>query len=607
MKLRSTFLLLLAVAGLFVFAKYFQWPTTRELEERKGRVVKIDRQKIDAIAIANNEMKIELRKRDGHWFLVAPVKDRADDVAVERILGSAELLKSEQTFPASEKGAAERVRDFGLATPAVRLKFAGKEAPPEILFGKDAAVPGKVYARLENGQTVFVIDEELKKLVAKSADEFRDHKLTELNTTQIHKFEIKSAAGELVAVKKGDHWQLEKPLNARADDQKVSDVIAQAVNARIDSFVSENEAKAATTGLAEPRGTVMLFAEGKEKPAILQIGQAPEKEKEKLYAKLSTRDGVYVLPKSVADILSTKPNDIRDKHLLRLNLDSVDRIRLEPAGREPIVLARKEENWLIKSAGDKPANGAEVRRLAANLQSQEVVAFVVDSASELPKYGLDKAAMKLTFSAYASENTSETTAGEKSIVSVHFGRTEGEIVYAKLEDEPFVVSLNKSVLEAMATDVSQWRDLEVFEFKPTAIEAVAVTKSARPPLEIVREKGEWKLAKTDGELNKINAESLVNTLASLRAVRWVGPAVPEHGFANPAVTIKFKAGGKAHKLTVGAKTPDGMWFAVADDQVLTFVVNDPDESALQLSLTQGAGTPAPNASPSLPTKPIELK
>lgn len=611
MKLRTTFLLLLVVAGLFAFIKYFQWPTTRELEEQKGRVVKIEREKIDGITISNNETKIELRKRDGHWILDAPTKDRADNAAVERILSSAELLKSEQTISAKEKGASDRIKDFGLTAPAVRLKFSGKDAPPEILFGKDAAISGKVYARVGNEENVFVIDDELKKLVTKSADDFRDHKLTELNTTQINQLEIRSAAGEISASKKGDHWQIEKPLNARADDQKISDLLAQVVNAHIDSFVSENEAKAATTGLVEPRGTVTLFAEDKDKPAILQIGQAPDKEKEKLYAKLSTRDGVYLLPKNIADILATKPNDIRDRHLLRLNLDSVDRIRIEPAGKEPVVLARKEEKWVIKSAGDILANSAEVRRLAANLQSHEVVAFVADSASDLPKYGLDKPQAKVTFSAYASENTAETKAGEKPIVSLWLGRIEGEIVYAKLDDEPFVVSINKALVESLATEAAAWRDLAVFEFKPTDLETVEVTKLDRPALLLTREKDQWKIAKGEGELNKINAETLVNTLAGLRAVRWVGRVQPEHGLDKATVAIKFTASDKkTHQLMIGAKTPDGMWYAAAEGQSVVFVVNDPDESALQIPLTQTAAfpaTPTSGAPPAQPAKPVELK
>lgn len=606
MKPRTTLLLLIVVAGLFAFIKFYNWPTTKELEERKNRVLKIDRDKIDGVTITNNEAKIELRKRGGSWFVDAPVKDRADSAAIEQLLGSVEFLNSEQTIPADEKGAKDRLKDFGLVTPSVRVQLLGKNAPAEILFGKDAAVEGRVYARLGEAETIYIIGSELKNQATKNADEFRDHKLTDLNTTQVSKVEIKTPEGEIELAKKYDHWQIEKPLTARGDDQKISDLIAQAANAHIEKFVSENEAKAAVTGLTEPRGTVTLFAEGKDKPAVLQIGQPPDADKERLYAKLSTRDGVYVLPKSVADILNTKPNDIRDKHLLRLNMDTVDRINIEPDGKEKITLARKEENWTIKSSGDRLANGAEVRRLAGDLQGAEVVAFIADTASDLPKYGLDKPSVKVTFSAYASENTAETKAGEKPIVSVLFGKVQGDVVYAKLDEEPFVVSLNKLLLDAIATDPVRWRDLAVFEFKPEEIESVEVTKADRPPVAIARENGQWKLAKGEGELNKINADSLVNTLSSLRAVRWIGTTTSEHGLEKPSVAIVFTTGDKKHHtLAIGAKTPEGMWFAAAENEPATFVVNEPDESALQIQLTRIA-LPEPPPKPSA-TKPLSVE
>ena len=595
MKLRTTFLLLAVVAGLFAFVKYYKWPTTRELEEQKGRVVQTDRNQIDGITITNNESKIELRKRDGQWFVDAPVKDRADAGAVSQLLGTIEMLKADHTIQAGEKGVQERIRDFGLATPAVRLKLLGKNAPPEILFGKDAAVEGKVYARIENADTIYVIDSELKNQVTKKANDYRDHRLTGLNTAQIGKVEIHTPAGAIGLVKTAGHWRIEKPLNTQGDDAKIEDLIAKAVNTRIETFVPENEAKAAATGLAEPLGTVSLYVEGGDKPDVLQIGQPLEKDREKLYAKLSTRDGVYVLQKGVAEILNSKPNDLRDTHLLRFNLDTVDRIRIEPEGREKILLARREEGWILKSAGDRPANSAEVRRLAANLHGQEIASFVADSASDLKKYGLDKPQLKLTLSAYASENTAETKAGEKPIASVLFGRIEGDNVFAKLDDEPFVVAVNKSILDAVATDPGQWRDLAVFQFKPEEIATIEVTRPDRPPLTIARSKGEWNFTQGEGELNKINAESLVNTLASLRAVRWIGATIPAHGLDKPTLTLRFTTTGKkSRSLAIGSRTPEEVWFASVDGQPGTFILSGPDESALRIQLTK---TLAPKTAP----------
>jgi hypothetical protein len=93
----------------------------------------------------------------------------------------------------------------------------------------------------------------------------------------------------------------------------------------------------------------------------------------------------------------------------------------------------------------------------------------------------------------------------------------------------------------------------------------------------------------------------LNTLSKLRAVRWIGATVPQHGFDKPQLTITFTTSpdDKAtHKLTVGGAAPNGMWFAKVDEREGTFVMNNPDLNALKLPLTQTATpSPSPTATP----------
>jgi len=182
-----------------------------------------------------------------------------------------------------------------------------------------------------------------------------------------------------------DHWQINKPIKARGDDAKISDLVAQTLNTKVDSFVANDKVGAANTALNDGQGTVTFTAEGVDKALVLQMSKPIEAQK--LYAKLSTRDAPLILSGSAGAILATKPNDVRDHHLVRLNLDTVDRIHVEPAGAPEILLARNGENWTIKSLNDKPANSGDVKQMATTLQNQLVTAFVADVATELPKYG----------------------------------------------------------------------------------------------------------------------------------------------------------------------------------------------------------------------------
>ena len=615
MKLKNTLLLFAVAFGILGYIRFFEMgqPGTREAADNAGRVVQFDRDKIDAITIKNTETTIELRKtKEGAWLMEKPLKDHADAMAVNQIFTTAEGLRSEG-LASDERGATkDQLKEFGLAGSETRVTFAGGAKPVEVLLGKDAAVEGRLYVRVEGANAVHVIGHDLKTQLTKKADDFRDHRLTDIATTKVEKLAVKSAAGEIELAKKDQHWSLAKPLKARGDDQKINDLIAQVANAQVSSFAAD-AANLTAFGLQEPRGTVALFTEDSEQAAVLQIGGPVEKEKDKIYVKLSTRDAVCVVPKTVAALLETKPNEVRDKSLLRVEADIVDRMTIEGVDKTKIVLARSGESWVRKADGnDQPLDVASAMRLLAELRAQQVAGFVADVATELPKYGLDQPAVKVTLSSYASENTAETKAGDRPIVSVLFGKTDGDNVYAKLDDEPFVVSVPKAILEFVMTDPLAWQDLAIYKNKADDISSVEIVREGQPTLTLERDKDKkWALAKGDGKVNQTNTQSLVNTLAALRAVRWLGAVKPEHGLDKPVLRVTFKTtGNTGGTLAVGTPTPNGLHAATADGVSGCFAISHPDFTAFELPvIDKPAATPPPAATtpagetPAVPVPP----
>jgi hypothetical protein len=438
----------------------------------------------------------------------------------------------------------------------------------------------------------------------------------DVRTSQVDKFTLKTSAGEIELEKKAQHWSLTKPFKARGNDQKVGDLISQAANAKVDSFVADSS-NLATFGLQEPRGTLSLASEGAKKPAVLQIGQPTEKDKEKIYVKLSSRNSVLVVPNGIEGLLTLKPNDVRDRNLLRVESDIVDRMTIEAKGGEKIVVARKGETW-VRKAGDKDEsiNVAAATRLLNELQGAQVADFVADIATDLPKYGLDQPTVKVTLSSYASENTAETKSGEKPIVSLLIGRAEGDNLYAKLDDEPFVVSVPKTLLDVILVDPLQWQELPIYQHRPEDITWVEIARHGQPTVTLERDKDKkWMLAKGDGQVNQVNAQSMVNTLATLRAVRWIGATTKEHTLEEPQVVVTFKTATGSDKLLLGAPTPDFLTYASAEGKTGTFGISQPDVTAFQLPLIEGApaappapmapaaATPAPTAPPATPAAP----
>jgi hypothetical protein len=337
-----------------------------------------------------------------------------------------------------------------------------------------------------------------------------------------------------------------------------------------------------------------------DKGQMLQIGSVPEKEKDQVYVRFAPRGAVYTLPKKIEEVLNIKPADLRDYHLVRIDTNVLDRVTIDVPGKGKTVLARKDRNWTIASRNNAPADSGAVRRLIDTLQSQRVTKFVEDVASNLPKYGLDKPHLQLTFSSFASENTAETKAGEQPFATLAFGKEDGDNVYARLTDEPFVVAVRRGLLDQISTDPLQWQELSIFKFKPDEIHRLSITTDKELSLER-GENNQWHWLKGSGEIDGTNVRSLLNTLSSLHAVRWLGATKPQDGFEKPQLTLAFTTSpdNKAsHKLTIGAPVNDGTWCAHVDGREGTFVISNSDLNSLRLPLV-AQPLPMPSPTPSV--------
>ena len=602
MKSRTTLILLGVVVLVGLWIKFYESkrPNTEEAKRRAGVMLNFERDKLEGLLITNGDDKIELRRVGDKWRLEAPIKDQADQAAIDSLISDLEDWQKDETI--SEKEIEEdknRLAEYDLVKPKLRLKLLGKDLPPEILFGKDAALERRMYVRFENSKDTFLVRNSVKNDIAKKAEEFRDRKLTELGAAQVTRILLKTPAGEMELQKEKDAWEILKPLRARGDNQKIADLISQVTSARIEQFVADDRGDLQPYGLAEPRGSITLFKQDDKEGQMLQLGGASEKGKDQVYVRFAARGFVYTLPNKIEAILNSTPADLRDRHLMRIDTNILDRITIDAAGKGKTVLARKDQAWTIANRQNQPANATEVTRLLDSLKNEQVTRFVEDVASDLPKYGLDQPQLRLTFSSFASENTAESKAGEHPFASVSFGKVDGDSVFARVGEEPFIVGVRRGLVDGIFTDPAQWQELAIFKFKPEEVRRLSVTTEKETTL--AREaNAEWIRAQPGEPINQANVQSLVNTLAKLRAVRWLGEPVPPQAFEKPQVTISFTTtpdDKTTHKLIIGGSAGEGMWYGRVEGREGVFILSNPDFNALRLPLSEAVTpTPTPTAS-----------
>src|SRR5438046_2786971 len=198
MSFRTTLVLFALALGIGLFIGLYERnrPNTEEANRRAQNLINFERDKIDGLVIQNGDERIELKRTDKKWRLESPVKDLADGSTVENLVFDLEELKKDATISGKEiESDKNKLSEFGVAKAKLRLKLLGQNAPPEILFGNNAALEGKTYVRLENSKDVFIASQSIKTQISKKPEEFRDRKLTDAVATQVTRLSLKTAAG----------------------------------------------------------------------------------------------------------------------------------------------------------------------------------------------------------------------------------------------------------------------------------------------------------------------------------------------------------------------------------------------------------------------------
>lgn len=589
----KTTIFLLILAGLLLggIALYeTKLPRSWQAANRDSHLLVFDRSRVEGIDIVSNEDKVELRRRGSQWVMDSPVKDRASLAAINEILACCETLTKEPVDGCRNSDKKQQ-KAFGVFKPALHLKLIGPDMPAEVLLGNDTAVEGKLYARLEGSDTIFVIGNELRNLIIRKPDEFRDPQLADFEAAAVGKVTVKTAAGEIDVARDSNGWNVLKPLRARADEARVSAFLNSVLHTRIGAFLPENSANLNSYGLSEPRGTVTFRSVGRSQPAVLEIGARDEKTGG-VYGRFSLRGGVCLLPKESENILKLQPNDLRERRLLRLDLDLVDRITLRPAGKPAVFLRRAREEWTVSGEGQRilPANPAaskvKVLQFVNDLQTRQIAGFVTDVASDLAKYGFDQPQLRIVFSSYASENTAESDAGERPIFTLAFGKTEGNLVYARLENEPFIVSVDQALLDSINTNWADWRQPLLFRCRSQEILSFEITPyvdgAARQPVSYHLEANNWLISdRIPGTVNRGNIQKFVNALSSITAAHWTN----EPGPLVPSMIIEFTAtGNRTNRITLGMIEEDGSCRAAFQGKPGIFRLAATDVAALRLRL-----------------------
>src|SRR5439155_20248239 len=136
---------------------------------------------------------------------------------------------------------------YGLVTPSLEVIVTKKDGKTEdLLVGDDTPTGGGSFVKLKNDPRVFSVYSGVKSSLDKTSKDLRDKRLLTFDSDKLTRVELQ-AKGQSVEFGKNNQneWQILKPKPLRADASQVEDLVRKLKDAKMDTSVSDEDAKKA--------------------------------------------------------------------------------------------------------------------------------------------------------------------------------------------------------------------------------------------------------------------------------------------------------------------------------------------------------------------------
>lgn len=452
----TIFLCIVAVGAIAFLAIYE--PLTRSTREKVqlaqgGRVLDFDPAGVREFRITSPSAELLIKRRGNGWRIEGDDKDRANPALIRDVLKLASSLRYSDRVDGREFRSDDDLGDYGLKKPKRKIQISGDQ-DVTLLIGKDAAGDGKIYVRRGSDRDVYVIDDDILKLAFQDAQKFRDPRLTDLEADQVDRVIIRRSDGQIELTQDARGWRMVKPLNAPADQASVNAYLNTLLGLTIREVLADDSGDLSRYGIVEGTNEISFYAEGKERHQTLRIGQAAQ---DSVIAEFTARDSVFRLPPETIKLLNVTTDALRDHRLFPLNVDLVDLIRITFPDRT-IELRRGGDGWQVKAGPEtRPASEHAIRALVDAVSSARVSEYALTSADKLGSSQLAPPRIQVEFLSVLSENTPETTAGERNIATLAFGAEQSGQILVRLNDSLEVMKVPATILSALPSDPRDWQ------------------------------------------------------------------------------------------------------------------------------------------------------
>lgn len=364
-------LVLAAALGAYAYFGVFQ-KEQEELaaKEAEEKLFGLDIEKVTSLTVRGKGETTVLEKRDGSWWVVAPVGSLADAAAVDRLLR--DLSEAKRTRVILED---TDLANFGLEDPPIRVEAKTESGETAYVAVGNQNTFDNSYFVSNAPRKVYAGSSFLKSSLEKSSFDLRDKRLAILSRDALERVRIEGNRYLVELAREEGKWKMLAPKQDNTDEREVDNLLRKIVDLKAIAFPEKTSVQ-----LGTPELEVKVWVRDGEQRQI-HVWKVDDK----VYAQAN--GGFFAeVQKSVVDELRKDPDDLRDRRIAPFETTKVARMVVR-SGEERFVLARTDDGWAIQEPKEAPAKRWKVNAGLSNLSGLKALETLPASAAS--EHGLD--------------------------------------------------------------------------------------------------------------------------------------------------------------------------------------------------------------------------
>ncbi|MEI7879651.1 MAG: DUF4340 domain-containing protein [bacterium] len=531
--------ILVVVTGFFVLVSVRKSDSPSRALPSDVPLLHFNPEAITRLALTVGEISIECVRREGQWFLSRPMEARADEARIRRIIEA--LANSRIRESLSPERLVQRrltAASFGLEVPRVRLSVGNEMRVDEILFGDESPLGDLVYLRFKEGSDVLGATCKFSDILPIDFDSIRDRSVFPASLKRVIRLELKYPGVFLQLALRDGQWRIQQPMDARADNLQVEQLLQSLMALKIVSFgAAEAPSDPAVYGLSTDEAVmqISLTSEGGRAPLVLTVGKVRQDLPALIYAKVSDVASICSINREVLALQSVKAESLRDRRLCNADPAAIVSIMLREGDSKLVLEKNTETGWVIlepfRFKADAQAVGGLIRAICS-LKSTETSGA---GATNTPGGAFSALPCRLAVStvlpSMMATNQPQLSALDGTSWSYRFSvpvlSESNSLVYCEegksiteIQPQELRRVWPKSPQGLSLGDPRPYMDCRMLEMASDQVRRITLTRNGREETVTVGNDGVW-LADSppDGQIVKGAIPALLNLASSLRGER----------------------------------------------------------------------------------------